>query len=371
MAFDDPIENLSRLTERQLEVLRLVCDGLKYKDIGARLYITEAAVKSHMANIYIRLGLEAVPASQRKILLYNVYCQALHEERISPVVEESGEPEPVPEEVIQMVEQDEISIVPYRPKPPQIIEVIAPRPKPAPRRRSCSFIIGIISGVVITVALGLVLWRVLDVIGFFPPAAPTEVVTTIAPPMTEPSPVPVLPSPTPLVTEVVVVVTATPPPATETSPAATDTPLPPTEVPSPTPQPNTPAGSHLQAGETWKQDGFHLTLDKVEFDEFFGEGIIRLAFSVTNRTGAPISIALDRQDITVQTNNGSVFPHFGNMSIFRDTLNNDERVQVWLGGGPSYEWKGDYHSPDVAYILVIVRNWSRIPEAIWQIDIQH
>jgi DNA-binding CsgD family transcriptional regulator len=371
MASDDPIENLSRLTERQLEVLRLVCDGLKYKDIGARLYITEAAVKSHMANIYIRLELEAVPASQRKLLLFQVYCQALHEGKISPVVEESGEPEPVPEEVIQMVEQDEISIVPYRPKPSQIIKVKPLDPEPPPRRRSCSFMIGIISGMVITVALGLIIWRVLDAIGLFPPASPTEVVMTIAPPTAEPSGVPELPSPTPLITEVIVVVTATPLPATETSPAPTDTPLPPTEIPTPTPQPNTPAGSHLQPGETWKQDGFHLTLDKVEFDEFFGAGIIRLEFSVTNRTGAPISIALDRQDITVQTNNGTVFPQFGNTSIFRDTLNNDERVEVWLGGGPSYEWKGDYHSPDVTYILVIVRNWSRIPEAIWQIDINH
>ncbi|WP_133805939.1 LuxR C-terminal-related transcriptional regulator [Kribbella caucasensis] len=44
------------LTARQVEVLRLVADGLGDKEIAARLVVSEHTVHRHIANIYIRLG---------------------------------------------------------------------------------------------------------------------------------------------------------------------------------------------------------------------------------------------------------------------------------------------------------------------------
>jgi DNA-binding NarL/FixJ family response regulator len=49
---------LSALTDRQLEVLSLVCEGLANKQIARRLTITERSVKSHLTAIFDRIGVQ-------------------------------------------------------------------------------------------------------------------------------------------------------------------------------------------------------------------------------------------------------------------------------------------------------------------------
>ena len=46
------------LTPRQIQVLRLAADGLQYKEIAARLYLSPRTVKYHMTEIMNRLHLE-------------------------------------------------------------------------------------------------------------------------------------------------------------------------------------------------------------------------------------------------------------------------------------------------------------------------
>ncbi len=48
----------SKLSARQIEVLSLVADGLSYKEVGARLFLSERTIKYHMAEIMYRLHLE-------------------------------------------------------------------------------------------------------------------------------------------------------------------------------------------------------------------------------------------------------------------------------------------------------------------------
>ncbi len=62
-----------RLTERELDVLRLVAQGLSNKDIAARLFISENTVKNHVRNMLEKLQLhsrmEAVMYAVRENLL--------------------------------------------------------------------------------------------------------------------------------------------------------------------------------------------------------------------------------------------------------------------------------------------------------------
>jgi two-component system NarL family response regulator len=53
-----PVSPATRLTDRQTAVLRLVAAGLTYKEIGAKLALSEVTVRYHMGEIMARLHLE-------------------------------------------------------------------------------------------------------------------------------------------------------------------------------------------------------------------------------------------------------------------------------------------------------------------------
>jgi two-component system nitrate/nitrite response regulator NarL len=61
------------LTPRELEILRLIADGLTAPAIGRRLYLATATVKSHQARMYEKLGVSdraaAVAEAMRRGLL--------------------------------------------------------------------------------------------------------------------------------------------------------------------------------------------------------------------------------------------------------------------------------------------------------------
>jgi DNA-binding NarL/FixJ family response regulator len=51
-------DRAASLTAREREVVRMIASGLRNRDIGERLSISENTVKVHLHNIYEKLGVE-------------------------------------------------------------------------------------------------------------------------------------------------------------------------------------------------------------------------------------------------------------------------------------------------------------------------
>jgi ATP/maltotriose-dependent transcriptional regulator MalT len=51
--------HLSELSAREREVLELVVQGLRNREVGSRLFISEVTVKAHLRRIYAKLGVKS------------------------------------------------------------------------------------------------------------------------------------------------------------------------------------------------------------------------------------------------------------------------------------------------------------------------
>lgn len=63
-------ERLSKLTLREMEVARLVVEGLPYKAIGMRLYISERTVQVHCQNLKSKLGINSAAELTQLLLQF-------------------------------------------------------------------------------------------------------------------------------------------------------------------------------------------------------------------------------------------------------------------------------------------------------------
>jgi DNA-binding NarL/FixJ family response regulator len=58
VARDGAARDAAALTPREVEIVRMVSQGLRNKAIGDRLSISEGTVKVHLHNIYEKLGVD-------------------------------------------------------------------------------------------------------------------------------------------------------------------------------------------------------------------------------------------------------------------------------------------------------------------------
>lgn len=65
------LERLSKLSMREMEVARLIVEGLPYKAIGMRLYISERTVQVHCQNLKSKLGINSAAELTQLILQLN------------------------------------------------------------------------------------------------------------------------------------------------------------------------------------------------------------------------------------------------------------------------------------------------------------
>ncbi len=68
---------VSTLSEREVDVLRLMAEGRSNSGIAAQLFVTPKAVEKHIANIFGKLGLHAEAAEQhRRVLAVLTYLRS-------------------------------------------------------------------------------------------------------------------------------------------------------------------------------------------------------------------------------------------------------------------------------------------------------
>ena len=143
MVDQEVIHKLRMLSGREREVLKLFCEGNNHETIGKILFIGKNTVKTHMGNIYIKLGLEHLPSSARRMIIYQTYCPAVHEFAEEPVKQKPVNPEPVKPEPVdaqpvnpEAVEPEPVIPEPEEPNPvepePVVPEPVVPEPEPEP-----------------------------------------------------------------------------------------------------------------------------------------------------------------------------------------------------------------------------------------------
>jgi DNA-binding NarL/FixJ family response regulator len=64
---------LESLTPRELEVLKLMAQGLDNTTIAATLVVTERSVSKHIGNVFLKLGLPATDIGHRRVLAVLAY----------------------------------------------------------------------------------------------------------------------------------------------------------------------------------------------------------------------------------------------------------------------------------------------------------
>ena len=81
MVSDEIRKKIASLSPTEKEVFELVCEGIKYKDVGEKLSMSESTVKSHMGSVRDKFGIYESNPRKAFIELNNTYCSALKEIR--------------------------------------------------------------------------------------------------------------------------------------------------------------------------------------------------------------------------------------------------------------------------------------------------
>lgn len=68
-------QGLERLTPREFEILELISAGMSNTGIAVRLSVMERTVETHIARIFVKLGLCPGPDENRRVLAVLAYLR--------------------------------------------------------------------------------------------------------------------------------------------------------------------------------------------------------------------------------------------------------------------------------------------------------
>ena len=150
-----PKERFLTLTDREKEVLQLVCQHESYQEIADQLFIEKTTVKSHMNNAYIKLGLKHLGRDERVLEVHITYCPMFSEVDESEendveieIIDVTPEPEPLSSDEEEIIDGDEMALITYTPEP-----IIGGKKKMGTKKkRSCvKYIFVLVLGVLLTI----------------------------------------------------------------------------------------------------------------------------------------------------------------------------------------------------------------------------
>lgn len=143
------------LTDRESEVLQLVCQHKSYQEIADALYIGKSTVKTHMHNIYVKLEIDHLDRDKRVLKIHNIYCPLFQQEKKSKkeqpeieIIDVTPDPDPISPDEEEVIDGDEMALVAYKQEP-----ITGGRKEMGTRKkRGCSrYIITLILGALIVI----------------------------------------------------------------------------------------------------------------------------------------------------------------------------------------------------------------------------
>lgn len=199
---------------------------------------------------------------------------------------------------------------------------------------------------------------------------------------------------TPTLTPLPSTATPIPPTPTPVEPTFTPTPVLPTSTPAPptptrtlTPYPETPAGTILSVGQTWKQGGLELTMTSAK-STLYPQELCPIApgavasFMIRNKRDKEIVLVTKAEDFSAVTNTGVRLPVYMDKCISSGDTRDIPEVtfSVPPGGDRSVglDWDSpadavfyipfDVANPDITDVVLTVDGISSIHNARWRIQ---
>lgn len=366
---EERLEKLKKLSNRELEVLELVCQRHTYKEIGELLFIAEGTVQFHIGNIYQKLGIAelAKAARQRELGLFCPLLEDVPKQLPGTAPEEPGpSPPPPPPGVLAKVREDE---------PPKIITVNVPQqrmdPVPVPARTSWGRRLAAFTSLFVATGVGVLIGAI--AMFLLVPVREHQVqVFVAASPIVATVVVTAAPAPTGVVSGPGV--TNSPQagraPATFTAlgPSAT-----PTVIGTATPVPMTPSGAVMRFGETWFGNQLNLTTKGRPYDSGFGGSYsVHVDFSLENTSDSKLNFDMLTNVFFLEFSDGRRFPSRDGKMGFNDFGHGDRRDFSISWNLTWSELQAIRRNPVITYYIVGMQDLhARLTEARWRDDVFH